>query len=204
MVKLSEGECIDRLIDIKNKLSHFLHLVEVGNMTFFDNISLELRKLFCKKSGKDGFLVEIKNRFMLKISVYFPIPLIRRLPKGLAESMTHSFENPQIDWFKKSKNNTLFDLWTVLKDTDSVVFEGKRYSYKKFIEIWADKRGAHIDIEIPDVEYRPFSKNILIENLSIGEQVLYSLANNAITMIESIVDCVSNGKESDFARKIKI
>jgi hypothetical protein len=61
VANITQERYLEELKDIRQNLSDFLEMVNKGNLSYFKDISLKLRVLYCDKSGTPEFLKVISD-----------------------------------------------------------------------------------------------------------------------------------------------
>jgi len=97
---------LTELEDIKLKLSDFLEQVGKGKVSYFKDIALKLRVLYCYKSGTSALLKVISDLFKFDIVVLISLTLKERVEKGqlpasLADGLAFEQVNSAIMWLER-------------------------------------------------------------------------------------------------------
>ncbi len=92
MANITPEGYLAELNDIKQKLSDFIEMVNKGNLSYFKDISLRLRVLYCDKSGTPALLKIISDLFRFDVVVFISYTIkekveMGRLPPSLAERL---------------------------------------------------------------------------------------------------------------------
>ena len=71
MANLTKKDYLRELVDIKEKLEDFMNLINKGRLTYYKEIALKLRILYCSKSGKPPLFTTICDIFDFDIKFNF-------------------------------------------------------------------------------------------------------------------------------------
>ena len=203
MAKLTKEGYLKELLDVRDKLGDFLTNIKNGKRSYYKDVSLKLRILFFTKSGTEPLLKTISDLYDFDIFVAVNYSIQEKVDKGmlpasLVEKLTFEQINSVVTWFERG--NELVPIIDAL-DRPEVLLSGNRYSYKRIIEVVADKMGgAHIDPEVKDEDLALHMNNLLIGGLPPAERAIFDTARASIFIIDSIEDFVTNGKNYQFIK----
>jgi hypothetical protein len=202
MFQRSKEEYFSELLDIREKLKDFTQNISAGKASYYKDISVKLRILYCSKSGTKPLFEIIQDLFGFNIFVVITYSVQEQvehglIPESLAKGLIFQQINSVVTWFERG--NELIDLFDAI-NRDEVFVDSERYSYKHIIEVAADKMGAHIDSKIPTRDIALHSDNLLIGGLPVAQRAIFDMARASILLIDIIEDHVKNGKEFPFIR----
>ena len=201
IAKLKKEGYLKHLGEIRNQLLDFLELIKKGKIHYIKDVALKLRILYLKKSGTKPLLLTISELYNFKISVYSGESLesmIKKLPRS--ENVIFQQRNSVLSWFKNdSKLTNIFDAL----DKPDVKIGAKTHSYKRIIEVVADKMGgAHIDKNVDNEDLILHSKEVLIGGMTSAQRAIFDTARITIMLINMILELIENNKENLFIKKI--
>jgi hypothetical protein len=205
MAKLTNTDYFSALIEIRNKLNEYLRLVDKGKIEFYKEIALKLRVLFCKKSGTQPLLKIISDNLGIEIVVGMEYSLLEAIDNGslhksLAEGLFFNQTNNTLSWFEKSEYE--ISIWEAIEKGD-IQYNEDSHSYKRLIEVVADKMAAHIDSEIDDKDLILHDKSLKLLGLPPAQIAIFDIARQTIKLIDSIIDYHNNQKEYEWIHKRK-
>jgi hypothetical protein len=188
--------------DIRHKLSDFLEQIEKGKVSYFKDIALKLRVLYFDKSGTPALLKVISDLFKFNIVVLISLTLKERVKKGqlpasLADGLVFEQVNSAIMWLERGDEE--MNVFDAIKRKE-VLYGGEYHSYKEIIEVVADKMTAHIDKTIKDKDVALHKENLLIGGLPVAQRAIIDTARTTITLLDTILSNVRNGKQSPHLR----
>ena len=203
MAKLTKAGYLKELLDIRDKLNDFLSNIKSGKRTYYKDVSIKLRILYCAKSGTEPLIKTISDLYDFDVLVSVNYSIQEKIYKGLlpaslGDKLAFEQINSVVTWFERG--NKLVPIIDAL-DRPEVLLRGNRYSYKNIIEVVADKMGgAHVDPEVKDEDLALHMDNLLIGGLPPAERALFDTARASIYVINSIEDYVTNGKNYQFVQ----
>ena len=186
---------LKELEDIKHKLSDFLEMVDQGKVSYFKDISLKLRVLYCDKSRTPALLKVITDLFKFDIFVHVSYTIAERVEKGqlpasFAEGLVFQQVNSAIMWLERGDEEmSIFDAI----ERKEVLYGDELYSYKDIIEVAADKITAHIDKKIKGKDIALHENNLLIGGLPVAPRAIIDTARTTITLIDTILSYIKDG-----------
>jgi len=194
------------LKDIKQKLSDFLEMVNQGNLSYFKDISLKLRVLYCDKSGTLALLKVISNLFNFDIFVFVSYTIKERIEKGrlpasLADGLVFQQVNSVVRWLERGDEE--ISVFKALERKE-VLYGNEQHSYKDIIEVAADKMTAHIDKTIKDKDVVLHDENLLIGGLPVAQRAIIDTARSTITLLDMILSFVEGGRQYRHIRPRKV
>ncbi|MFN8400434.1 MAG: hypothetical protein U0X74_10480 [Anaerolineales bacterium] len=202
MYQRTKEEYLSELYDIRDKLIDFSKKVSEGKGTYYKDIALKLRILYCLKSGTKPLLETIQNLFGFDIFVAVTYSVQEQVERGLiqkslADGLVFQQINSVATWFERG--HELENIFDALK-RDEIFVQNYRYSYKKVIEVAADKMAAHIDPKIPIKDLELHSSNLLVGGLPVAQRAIFDTARASILLITIIENFISNKQENHFIR----
>jgi hypothetical protein len=205
MFQRTKDEYFSELLDIREKLKDFIQNISTGKITYFKDISVKLRILYCSKSGTKPLFEVIQDLFSFDIFVLISYSAQEQAerglaPKSLAEGLVFQQINSVVMWFERG--HELISVFDAI-NRDEVFIGNERYSYKHIIEVAADKMGAHIDPKIPVRDVALHSDNFLVGDLPLAQRALFDTARSSILLINIIENHIKKGKEFPFIRPRK-
>ena len=196
MASLTKDNYFAELLDIKEKISDFLVLIQNGKINYFKELSAKLRIFYCDKSGKSSFLKILQKNFLFEAFV-LTSDLMDEFNK--MSNLQFSLNNNAISWFDFG-NKFIPVLESI--NQNNIFYSGNYHSYKIIIEVMSEKMGGvHIDSKIKDEDLVLHCPSFLIGNLPTAKRALYDLAKGTLKLMEYIIDYIKLDKESDFIRK---
>lgn len=207
MTILEKEDYFDELRDIKSKLSDFLDQIRGGNLSYFKDLSLKLRILYCNKSGTKALLTTIQQLYGFNIFVLVKWSMTEKvkrglLPQSILEGLAVEQINSVAGWF--DRGHEMVPIMDAVNKSDEILIQNKYYSYRDIFEAIADKMGgAHIDSSVPDNMLIPHSKNLLVLGLSIAQRAAFDTARTSIMLIDLISEYIETGEENIFIKNIK-
>ncbi|MEO8331944.1 MAG: hypothetical protein ABI479_05885 [Gallionella sp.] len=194
------------LKDIKQKLSDFLDMVDKGNLSYFKDISLKLRVLYCDKSGTDALLKVISGLFNFDIVVFVSNTIkekvkMWRLPASLMDGLVFNQRNSVVRWFERGDEE--ISIFRALERKE-VLYGNEQHSYKEIIEVAADRMTAHIDKTIKDKDAVLHDENFLIGGLTVAQRAIIDTARSTIILLDMILSFVEDGKQYRHLRPRKM
>lgn len=207
MATLKKEDYLAELNDIKDKLTDFLNQIQSGKSTYFKDLSLKLRILYCDKSGTKALLKTIQQLYSFDAFVIVKHSLAEkvkkgRLPESLLEGLIFEQLNSVVGWFEFG--DEFVPVFDAINKQDEILIENKFYSYKEIFEAIADKMGgAHVDSTIPDEMLIPHSNNLQVGGLSVAHRATFDTAKASIILIDMINDYIKTSKETDFIKREK-
>jgi hypothetical protein len=203
MFQRTKDEYFSELLDVREKLKDFIQNISAGKITYYKDISVKLRILYCSKSGTKPLFEIIQELFGFDVFVAISYSVQEQIehgliPKSLAEGLVFQQVNSVVMWFERG--HELVSVFDAI-DRDEVFVDDEHYSYKHIIEVTADKMGgAHIDPKIPTRDAALHLNNLLVGGLPVAQRALFDTARASITLISIIEDHVKNGKDFPFIR----
>ncbi len=198
MATLTNEGYLTELLDIKEKLEDFVILISQGRATYFKDVALKLRILYCKKRP---LLKEIELRFLVQCMVAIKYSIEEQvargmLPASLLDGLHFQVKCNASTWFERG--HELVPIWIAL-ERDAVILTNESYSLRRIIEVMADRMGgAHIDQSVPDADLKLYNSQTQIGGFSLAESVLFDVARSSIKLIELIEDKLIGGNASRF------
>lgn len=197
---------IAELKDIYQKLSDFLGMVDKGNLSYFKDISLKLRVLYCDKSGTQALLKVVSDIFSFDVVVFVSYTIkekieMGRLPPSLAEGLDFSQRNSVVKWLERGDEE--ISIFKALERKE-VLYGNEQHSYKEIIEVAADKMTAHIDKTIKDKDIALHDENLLIGGLPVAQRAIIDTARSTITLLDMVLSFVESGRQSRHLRPRKM
>jgi len=195
MAELTKEGYLEELLDIREKLRDFIDFIDKGKLSYFKDISLKLRILYCKKSGTKQLISIIEELFSFNVKVFISYTMEELVQKGVVpESILKNLQVEQVNsvvtWFERG--HEIVDIHTALL-REEVLYNGKKHSYKRIIEVMADKMGgAHIDKAVDDNDLHLHSDSLLLGGLPIAQRALYDLARASVQLIDIIEENFTN------------
>jgi hypothetical protein len=205
MTTLKKEDYLAELNDIKDKLTDFLNQIQSGKPTYFKDVSLKLRILYCDKSRKKSLLKIIQQFYKFKAFVIIKHSLAEKvrkgkLPESLLEGLVFEQLNSVVGWFEFG--DEFVPVFDAINKKDEILIQNKFYSYTEIFEAIADKMGgAHIDSTIPDEMLIPHSNNLLVGGFSVAHRATFDTAKASIMLIGLIDDYIKTKKETDFIKR---
>jgi len=203
MATLTKEGYLAEFLDIREKLKDFLLFIGKGRNTYFKDVSLKLRILYCSKSGNKPLISEIEELFEFKMFVYIFFTIQEKVDKGLlsaslADGLVFEQTNSPVGWFEGG--NALVDINTALAH-EEVRFNNKMYSYKSIVEVHADKMGgAHVDKNVKDEDLSLHQDNFMGGGLPIAQRAILDLAKSTITLIDIVEEYIISKKFNKFIK----
>ncbi|MFA7284733.1 MAG: hypothetical protein WC004_02840 [Candidatus Absconditabacterales bacterium] len=190
------------LVEIRDKLIDFLEKMDQGKLAYMKDIALKLRVLYFKKSGTEGLLKVVQNLFGFKIQVQVNYTYEEKVAKGLIsknllQGLHMEQVNSPVSWFEFG--DAVMDIESAL-NREEIFLNGKRYNYKKIIEIVADKMDAHIDHTVPDEDLVLHSPEILVGGLPIAQRAIYDIGRSSVQLIDIILEKHNSGNKGPMYR----
>jgi len=107
MADLTKEGYLIELMDIKEKLKDFIGQINAGRSTYFKEIALKLRILYCSKSGSPPLIKTICDIFSFDIQVYISYSTKEKIEKGLlpaslADGLIFEQVNSVVSWFESA------------------------------------------------------------------------------------------------------
>lgn len=206
MAKMTPEGYLEELKDINQKLSDFLGMVDKGNLSYFKDISLKLRVLYCDKSGTQSLLKVISDLFGFDVVVFVSYMIkekveMGRLPPSLAEGLNFSQKNSVVKWLERGDEE--ISVFKALERKE-VLYGNEQHSYKDIIEVAADKMTAHIDKTIKDKDVVLHDENLLIGGLPVAQRAIIDTARSTITLLDMILSFVEGGRQYRHIRPRKV
>lgn len=206
MANMTPEGYLAELKDIKQKLSDFLEMVNQGNLSYFKDISLKLRVLYCDKSGTLALLKVISNLFNFDIFVFVSYTIKERIEKGrlpasLADGLVFQQVNSVVRWLERGDEE--ISVFKALERKE-VLYGNEQHSYKDIIEVAADKMTAHIDKTIKDKDVVLHDENLLIGGLPVAQRAIIDTARSTITLLDMILSFVEGGRQYRHIRPRKV
>lgn len=200
MAQLSNESYLVHLKDIKNKLTDFLELVNLGKLEYLKEIALKHRILYMNKSGTEGLFKKIQKIHRFEFRVWVSATLVEAIDNGeLSESLrpVMMFHNGVYSWLDKGKQQ--INIIEAFEKNAQIIINEHSFSFKKIIETVADKMGgAHIDEKVSDKDLILHSNNFLIGNLNIASRVIYDTTCVTIDIINIIINYIEKDEKSEF------
>jgi len=203
MAKLSKEGYLKELLDIREKLDDFLTKINDGKRSYYKDISVKLRILYCTKSGTEPLLKTISELYDFDIYVAVIYSIQEKVDKGMippsiADSLVFEQINSVVTWFERgSELVPIFEAF----ERPEILLSGNKYSYKGIIEVVADKMGgAHIDPEVENKDLALHMDSLLIGGLPPAERALFDTARASIHLINLIEDFIENDNKSPFIK----
>lgn len=198
---LGKQDYLNELNDIRNKLTDFLQKINSGKSTYFKDLALKLRIIYCDKSGTKALIKTIEAEYDLKVNVVVKHSIAEHvrngsLPESLSDGLIMDQLNSVVTWFQSG--DQLLPIIDAINKQDEIFIQDRYYSYKEIFEAMADKMGgAHVDSSISDDILIPHSDKILIGGLSVAQRAIYDTAKATITLINLINAYISEPFEND-------
>jgi len=203
MAKRTREGYLAELLDVRAKLEDFLQQIGGGNLSYYKEIAIKLRILYCRKSGTNPLLMAIEDLygFDTLVAVRWNMhEAIDRglLPASLAEGLVFEQINSVVTWFEGGQ--LIVRIFEAL-DRPEVLYSDQRYSYRHIIEIAADKMGgAHVDSTVPQGDLALHSQDLLIGGLPVAQRALFDTARASVQLINAIQGMVSKAERYPFLR----
>lgn len=199
----SKESYLAELIDLRDKLKAFLSQIRDGKTSYYKEVSLKLRIMYCYKSGTAPLLKTIENLYGFEVFVAIMYTIeeqVRRglLPASLADGLVFEQNNVVATWFHSG--HELVRIFDAL-DREDILHGDQRFTYKRLIEVAADKLGgAHVDARVPEADLALHSEDLLINGLPVAQRALYDTAATTIELIDAIEAHASRGERNLFFR----
>jgi hypothetical protein len=194
---------LSELLDIRDKLSEFLSHIRKGQLTYYKEVSIKLRILYCKKSGTEPLLKTIEQQYgfdILVVVTHSTAEKINRgvLPSSLGEGLVFEQINSVVTWFERG--DEVVGIFDAL-NREEIFYRNQRFTYKHVIEVAADKMGgAHVDPKVPHQDLQLHSEELLIGGLPVAQRALYDTANTTIYLINAIEGFILKGEKYMFLK----
>src|SRR5258707_8104986 len=132
MFQRTTDNYLDELLDIREKLKDFVQRVSEGKFTYYKDISVKLRILYCSKSDTDALWKTIQDLFSFDILVLIMYSAKEQVehklvPASLAEGLVFEQVNSVLSWFERG--DELINILDAI-NRDEVFISNKHYSYK--------------------------------------------------------------------------
>ena len=203
MANLTKKDYLRELVDIKEKLEDFMNLINKGRLTYYKEIALKLRILYCSKSGKPPLFTTICDIFDFDIKVFIRYSAREKVDKGLwpaslADGLVFEQINSVVSWFERG--DEFIPLLEAI-NRNEVLINNEYHSYKHILEVVGDKMAGHIDSKIDDRDLILHSSVFLIGGLPIAQRAIFDTAKSTVILINIIIDFLRNGKSYPFIIK---
>lgn len=206
MANITTEGYLAELKDINQKISDFLGMVDKGNLSYFKDISLKLRVLYCDKSGTQTLLKVISDLLGFDIVVFVSYTIkekveMGRLSPSLLDGLDFMQRNSVVKWLERGDEE--MNIFKALERKE-VSYGNEQHSYKEIIEVAADKMTAHIDKTIKDKDIVLHDENFLVGGLPVAQRAIIDTARSTIVLLDMIFSFVESGKECRHLRTRKV
>lgn len=207
MAKISSGEYIALLERETRQLQRLQRDFETApnNIVREDiaiSISIHIRNLLAKKSGKDGFIKRFTQHFGFRLMVHRS-PHIQWIAELVEASEGICVEGSPLLWFSKDKGDEMIEISDAFcNPTELLLYENGKpiaYTLSKTICLISDKQGAHIDDVISDMDAAVLNVSELCNgHMSPSLFLILITSEQCITAIDKCLSYILDWRKDPF------